>query len=147
MLQPLDDTTSRAATPRVTCEGCPNHPIDLKRRLAALACEPGVSVAVSKHHYGCTARKDRRTCPGVLAPRGDTDARRVEIIRGDLLTPEALTDMQRQAHEIAKTQRKETRQLGHRAAEAELAGLQAAVENYRRMLENPGIALQEDAAK
>lgn len=150
----------------------------------------GPVVAVSKYQYGCAARKDRGTCPGVLAPRGDTDARLVEIIRGDLLTPEALTDMQRQAQEIAKTQRKEARQqaqqVGHRAAElqaeigrltdalakmgysdaigarlraaeAELAGLQApppeppqeaelqaAVENYRRMLENLGIALQDD---
>lgn len=33
------------AVARVTRKGCPNHPIDFKRRLAALACEPGVSVA------------------------------------------------------------------------------------------------------
>lgn len=32
-------------TVRVTRKGCPNHPIDFKRRLAAQACVPGVSVA------------------------------------------------------------------------------------------------------
>nr|WP_157648285.1 transposase [Burkholderia ubonensis] len=30
---------------RTTRKGCPNHPIDFKRRVAELACEPGVSVS------------------------------------------------------------------------------------------------------
>jgi len=34
-----------ASTRRVTRKGCPNHPIEFKRRLAAAACDPAVSVA------------------------------------------------------------------------------------------------------
>ena len=30
---------------RVTRKGRPNYPVDFKRHLAALACEPGISVA------------------------------------------------------------------------------------------------------
>lgn len=150
----------------------------------------GPVVAVSKYQYGCATKKDRGTCPGVLTPRNSTDARLIEIIRDDLLSPEALIDMQRQAHEIAKTQRKEARSLvqqsgqriieleaeigrltdalariGYsdaigarlRMTEAELARLhaqpsdppqeaelQAALENYRRMLENLDSALEDD---
>lgn len=37
---------------QVTRKGCPNHPIDLKRRLAAAACEPGVSVAKLAMEHG-----------------------------------------------------------------------------------------------
>lgn len=37
---------------RPTRRGCPNHPIELKRRLAALACEPQVSVAKLALEHG-----------------------------------------------------------------------------------------------
>lgn len=40
---------------RVTRKGCPNHPIDFKRRLAGLACEPGVSVAKLALEHGVNA--------------------------------------------------------------------------------------------
>jgi len=36
-------TTARPR--RVTRKGCPNHPLEFKRRLAAAACHPDVSVA------------------------------------------------------------------------------------------------------
>lgn len=36
-------------------KGCPNHPIDLKRRLASLACEPDVSVAKLALTHGLNA--------------------------------------------------------------------------------------------
>lgn len=150
----------------------------------------GAVVAVSKHQYGCAARKDRGTCPGVLAPRGDTDARLVGIIRDELLSPEAQADVQRQARELVKAHRQDcqgqARQTGRRtdelkaeigrltdalakvgysdaigerlrAAEAEMARLkstppeppkdvnvQAALENYQKMLANLDTALQDD---
>lgn len=40
---------------RVTRKGCPNHPVDFKRRLAGLACEPGISVAKLALEHGVNA--------------------------------------------------------------------------------------------
>ena len=40
---------------RVTRKGCPNHPIDFKRRLAGLACRPGISVAGLALEHGLNA--------------------------------------------------------------------------------------------
>ena len=40
---------------RVTRKGRPNYPIDFKRHLAALACEPGVSVAKLALEHGINA--------------------------------------------------------------------------------------------
>lgn len=40
---------------QVTRKGCPNHPIDFKRRLAGLACEPGISVAKLALEHGVNA--------------------------------------------------------------------------------------------
>lgn len=46
-------TTSGIA--RGTRKGCPNHPIDFKRQLAALACVPSVSVAKLALKHGVNA--------------------------------------------------------------------------------------------
>ncbi len=40
---------------RVTRKGRPNYPVDLKRHLAALACEPGISVAKLALDHGINA--------------------------------------------------------------------------------------------
>ena len=40
---------------KVGRKGCPNHPIDLKRQLAALSCEPNVSVAKLALRHGLNA--------------------------------------------------------------------------------------------
>jgi transposase len=40
---------------RATRKGCPNHPIDFKRQLAALACVPNVSVAKLALKHGVNA--------------------------------------------------------------------------------------------
>ena len=40
---------------RASRKGCPNHPIELKRQLAALACEPNVSVAKLALKHGLNA--------------------------------------------------------------------------------------------
>lgn len=40
---------------RASRKGCPNHPIDFKRRLAALACVAGVSVAKLALKHGINA--------------------------------------------------------------------------------------------
>jgi transposase len=54
--KPLVGTTlATEAIKRASRKGCPNHPIDLKRRLAALACEPEVSVAKIALTHGINA--------------------------------------------------------------------------------------------
>src|SRR4029077_20111678 len=40
---------------RASRKGCPNHPIEFKRQLAALACEPNVSVAKLALKHGLNA--------------------------------------------------------------------------------------------
>jgi len=40
---------------RVTRKGSPNYPVDFKRQLAALACEPGISVAKLALEHGLNA--------------------------------------------------------------------------------------------
>lgn len=40
---------------RVTRKGRPNYPIDFKRQLSALACEPGISVAKLALEHGINA--------------------------------------------------------------------------------------------
>lgn len=40
---------------RTSRKGCPNHPIDFKRQLAALACAPNVSVAKLALKHGINA--------------------------------------------------------------------------------------------
>ncbi|NTY41589.1 transposase [Burkholderia diffusa] len=48
----LDSEPTRASR-----KGCPNHPIDFKRRLAELACEPGVSVSKLALEHGLNANQ------------------------------------------------------------------------------------------
>jgi transposase len=48
-------TLATNGSTRVTRKGCPNYPIDLKRQLAALACEPGISVAKLALEHGINA--------------------------------------------------------------------------------------------
>ena len=47
----------------------------------------GAMIAVSGHEYGCAARKDRgpAVCPGVRAPRKETDRRLVATLREEVL--------------------------------------------------------------
>jgi len=58
---------------RASRKGCPNHPIELKRQLAALACAPNVSVAKLALKHGINAnmlfrwrRQYRSGCFGTL---------------------------------------------------------------------------------
>jgi len=44
--------TTATGTRRPTRKGCPNHPIEFKRGLAAAACDPGVSVAKLALEHG-----------------------------------------------------------------------------------------------
>ena len=48
-------TLATEVVKRASRKGCPNHPIDLKRRLAALACEPDVSVSKLALTHGINA--------------------------------------------------------------------------------------------
>ncbi len=50
-------TLETEAVKRGSRKGCPNHPIDFKRRLAALACDPEVSVAKLALMHGINANQ------------------------------------------------------------------------------------------
>lgn len=58
---------------RVTRKGRPNYPIDVKRRLATLACEPGISVAKLALEHGINANLPfkwrRHYCTGLGRPQ------------------------------------------------------------------------------
>lgn len=69
------------AVKRASRKGCPNHPIDFKPRLAALACEPEVSVAKLALTHGINAnllfkwrRQYRAGKFGAVSPTNATGA-------------------------------------------------------------------------
>lgn len=51
----MGTTLTTTGIARATRKGCPNHPIDFKRELAALACVPNVSVAKLALKHGVNA--------------------------------------------------------------------------------------------
>lgn len=51
----VETTLATNGITRVTRKGRPNHPLDFKRHLAALACEPGISVAKLALEHGINA--------------------------------------------------------------------------------------------
>lgn len=51
----MGTTLTTTGIARATRKGCPNHPIDFKRQLAALACVPNVSVAKLALKHGVNA--------------------------------------------------------------------------------------------
>src|SRR5216683_995147 len=58
----------------------------------------GAVIAVSQYSYGCAARKDRGpdVCIGLLVSRRDLEARLLSLVREDLLSAEAIAELQRQ---------------------------------------------------
>ena len=95
----------------------------------------GAVVATSGRHYGCAARKDRgaAVCEGVQARRDKVDARLLEAIREDMLSPasmaalhdavrEALAEHRRAAAEREREARKRVEDL-----DAEIARLVDAI--------------------
>lgn len=95
----------------------------------------GAVVAVSRHSYGCAARKDRGrpVCIGVLVPRRQLDARLLSLVRDTLLSPEAVSAVQADAGRILAESQRESLQAVARTRgrlavlEAEIARLVDAV--------------------
>jgi DNA invertase Pin-like site-specific DNA recombinase len=56
----------------------------------------GAMVAVQARSYGCAAHKERglAVCRGTFAPRSETDARLVAELQKEILTPEAITNIE-----------------------------------------------------
>lgn len=83
----------------------------------------GAVVATSGRHYGCATRKDRGAvvCPGVTAHRVKVDSRLLALIREELMSPEALAELQECVQEILgnirSTMATEERTLRNRLAE------------------------------
>jgi site-specific DNA recombinase len=91
----------------------------------------GAVVAVSTRYYGCAARKDRgpTVCAGVRAERGLLEGRIYDVVRDDLLSEEALSDLRAEmtaaATVDARARKGERAELVRRlaAAEREVANL------------------------
>ena len=79
-------------------------------------CCGGAVVAISGRQYGCAARKDRgrAVCGGVSAERAKVDARILEAIRADLLSPEAIARLQTRVKALLAEIRQEA--SSHRSA-------------------------------
>lgn len=88
----------------------------------------GAVVATSARHYGCAARKDRgpAVCSGVQASRQRVDASVMQAIREDLLSPEAIAEMQATVREILADRRREAR-ASETAARARVQALDAEI--------------------
>src|SRR3982751_6810013 len=73
----------------------------------------GSVIAISATHYGCAAPKDRgaSVCRGLYVSRKATNDRLLSVVREDLLSPRAWTDLQRDiAVAIADRQRAPTKE-------------------------------------
>jgi len=84
----VGSTLAIEAIKRVSRKGCLNHPLDLKRRLAALACEPEVSVAKLALTHGINAnllfkwrRQYRAGQFGAMAPEGAAEMAASSVAR------------------------------------------------------------------
>jgi site-specific DNA recombinase len=68
----------------------------------------GAVVAVNTRLYGCAARKDRGAsiCQGLYVPRDIMDNRLLGILRADLLSPDAIAEMQSVVTAILAERRK-----------------------------------------
>ncbi len=66
----------------------------------------GSMIAVDAYKYGCAARKDRGrcVCPGVLAPRKETDSQLLAAIRHALAGPDAIAQVRAAAAEALADQ-------------------------------------------
>jgi site-specific DNA recombinase len=69
----------------------------------------GAVIAVSKTRYGCAARKDRgaTVCTGILVPRQQLETRLVAMIRDDLLSAEAMAELQKQVELLLEARRRD----------------------------------------
>ena len=78
----------------------------------------GAVIAVSARAYGCVTRKDRGAvvCRGVHAPRGETDKRLLGMVREELLSPEALAELQSAIAELKAARNADRRQTERQRA-------------------------------
>lgn len=100
-------------------------------------CE-GAVIAVSQRAYGCAARKDRGAdvCIGLFVPRRDLEARLLSLLREDLLSADAIAELQRQVAAMTERHRREAGHAGIAARarsielEREIAHLVDAVASF-----------------
>lgn len=60
----------------------------------------GAVIAVDARSYGCAAKKDRGTCPGVRVARPALDARLLSAVRAELLGADALAHVRQQVRAL-----------------------------------------------
>lgn len=75
----------------------------------------GAVVAIDAYRYGCAAKKDRGTCPGVTAKRKAVDARLLSAVRDDVLGGNALAHVRRQVRELLASAERDANQAARAA--------------------------------
>lgn len=107
----------------------------------------GAVTAVNRRLYGCVAHKDRGTCVGVYAPRGQTEARLLAGVRDELLSPSALAQVQTEVRRLMAEREKSAESTQARAFDLDRqirnlteavaeAGWSSALSERLRALEN-----------
>lgn len=101
----------------------------------------GAVVATSGRHYGCAARKDRgpAVCQGVQASRTQVDSRLLGVIREDLLSPEAIAELQETVKEILAARRRDAAEH-KREAQVRIAALDAEIQRIVDAIAAVGIS-------
>jgi site-specific DNA recombinase len=104
------------------------RPRSLFGGLLRCGCCGGAVIATSGRHYGCAARKDRgpAVCAGVTAHRAKVDTRLLATIREDLLSPEAIAELQATVKDLLATRRCDAATQA-RAAKARMAEVDAEI--------------------
>jgi DNA invertase Pin-like site-specific DNA recombinase len=82
----------------------------------------GAVIAINSKLYGCNTRKDRgaEVCQGIMIPRDQTDARLLSIIKQELLSPEAIAQIETEVKQFIGRNTKESDTAGLKAKIAEL---------------------------
>ena len=88
----------------------------------------GSIIAVSSRLYGCNTRKDRgvSVCKGILFSRDDADKNLLAILQDEMLTDEAIHEIEDQVHAILASHQKDQRDQKN-AAENRLKELDAEI--------------------
>lgn len=101
----------------------------------------GAVIATSGRHYGCTQRKDRgpAVCAGVTAKRVLVDSKLLGEIRVELLSGDALAELQAVMRELA-AERRQSAEAAISAIEAELANVEQQIAHLVDAVAQVGIS-------
>lgn len=120
----------------------------------------GAIIAINSRYYGCNTKKDRGTCIGVNIPREQVDARLLSVIKEELLSPKAISDIEREVKEFISRSNNDCSisDLKQKIAELDAAieklidaltavGISDAIKERLQKAEKDRAALKEELAK